>query len=48
MVLALGPHHPRTMDEAEPLDSTRLALAAFALVMFILCFTPVPVELIGM
>jgi membrane-associated protease RseP (regulator of RpoE activity) len=48
MVLALGPHHPRTMDESEPLDTRRLALAAFALLMFVLCFTPVPVELIGM
>jgi membrane-associated protease RseP (regulator of RpoE activity) len=48
MVLALGPHHPRTADEAEPLDRTRLALAIFAIVMFVLCFTPVPVEFIGM
>jgi membrane-associated protease RseP (regulator of RpoE activity) len=47
MVLVLGPHHPRTMDEAEPLDSMRLGLAVFALIMFVLCFTPVPIQLIG-
>ncbi len=48
MVLVLGPHHPRTPDEAEPLDPGRLALAVFAAVMFVLCFTPVPVELVGL
>jgi membrane-associated protease RseP (regulator of RpoE activity) len=47
MVLAMGPRHPRTLDEDEPLDRTRLSLAAFAVVMFILCFTPVPIELVG-
>jgi hypothetical protein len=35
------------MDEAEPLDSMRLGLAVFALIMFVLCFTPVPIQLIG-
>ena len=47
MVLSLGPHHPRTADEAERLDPTRLALAAFAAIMFALCFTPVPIEMVG-
>jgi membrane-associated protease RseP (regulator of RpoE activity) len=47
MVLSLGPHHPRTADESEPLDPARLALAAFAAVMFVLCFTPVPIEMVG-
>ena len=47
MVLALGPRHPRTADEDEPLDRTRLILAACAAVMFVLCFTPVPVQLVG-
>jgi membrane-associated protease RseP (regulator of RpoE activity) len=47
MVLVLGPHHPRTNDEREPLDVTRLGLAAFSVAMFVLCFTPVPVELVG-
>ena len=44
MLLAFGPRHPRTMDEDVPLDGGRLWLAAFALVMFILCFTPAPLE----
>jgi membrane-associated protease RseP (regulator of RpoE activity) len=46
MIFMLGPHHPPTKDEAEPLDRTRLALAAFAVVMFVLCFTPFPIEFI--
>lgn len=48
MVLILGPHHPRTIDESEPLGRGRLLLAAFAVAMFVLCFTPVPIQFIGM
>ena len=44
MLIAFGPHHPRTVDEDVPLDSTRKALAVFAVIMFILCFTPAPIE----
>ena len=44
MLIAFGPRHPRTMDEDIPLDRTRLWLAAAALVMFIICFTPAPIE----
>lgn len=50
MLLVFGPRHPRVFDEDVPLDRTRLLLAAFALVMFVLCFTPAPIrpmELIG-
>ena len=36
------------MDEDVPLDSTRLVLAVFALVMFVLCFTPAPIELMDL
>jgi hypothetical protein len=39
----LGPKHPAVYDEDEPLDRGRLWLAAFAVVMFILCFTPTPI-----
>lgn len=46
MLLAFGPRHPRTMDEDVPLDSTRMWLAAFALFMLIVCFTPVPIEIL--
>ena len=45
MLLAFGPRHPRVWDEDVPLDRTRLWLAVFAVVMFILCFTPAPLEL---
>jgi membrane-associated protease RseP (regulator of RpoE activity) len=44
MLLTFGPRHPRTADEHEPLDRPRLWLAAFALLMFVLCFTPAPIE----
>ena len=44
MLLVFGPRHPRTIDEDVPLDRTRLWFAAGALVMFILCFTPTPIE----
>ena len=36
-------HHPRTIDEDVPLDRTRLILAAFAVIIFVLCFTPAPI-----
>jgi membrane-associated protease RseP (regulator of RpoE activity) len=43
MLLMFGPHHPRTFDEAVPLDRARMRLALFALLMFALCFTPAPI-----
>jgi membrane-associated protease RseP (regulator of RpoE activity) len=44
MTLAMGPRHPRTIDEDIPLDRTRLWLSVLALVVFVLCFTPNPIE----
>ena len=44
MLFAFGWRHPRTWDEDVPLDRTRVWLAVVALVMFILCFTPAPIE----
>ena len=44
MLIVFGPRHPRTIDEEIPLDPTRLWLAAFALLMFVLCFTPAPIQ----
>jgi len=44
MLFAFGRHHPPTFDADVPLDRARLWLALFALVMFILCFTPAPIE----
>lgn len=47
MLVTLGPRHPRTLDHYVPLDRTRLFVAAVALVIFVLCFTPSPVQLVG-
>jgi membrane-associated protease RseP (regulator of RpoE activity) len=44
MLFLLGPRHPRVIDEYEPLGAGRIALALFAVVMFVLCFTPVPID----
>ncbi len=44
MLVAFGPSHPRVYDEHVPLDRTRLVLAVIALVMFVLCFTPAPIQ----
>jgi membrane-associated protease RseP (regulator of RpoE activity) len=44
MLVMFGPRHPRVFDEEVPLDRTRLVLALCALAMFILCFTPAPIE----
>jgi membrane-associated protease RseP (regulator of RpoE activity) len=42
IVLVIGLRHPPLWDELQPLDAKRLALAAFALLMLVLCFMPVP------
>jgi membrane-associated protease RseP (regulator of RpoE activity) len=44
MLFVFGPKHPRVFDEDVPLDRTRLFLALFALFMFIVCFTPAPIQ----
>jgi len=44
MTLAMGPRHPRTIDEDVPLDRTRVWMAVVALLILVLCFTPSPIE----
>ena len=45
MLFMFGRHHPRTFDEHVPLDRTASACSALvAVVMFVLCFTPAPIE----
>jgi len=44
MMFLIGPRHPRVLNEYEPLGAGRYALFVFAIVMFILCFIPVPVD----
>jgi len=43
MIVMMGPRHPPTLDEDEPLDRGRLILAAVALAILIVCFTPAPI-----
>ena len=44
MLFTLGPRHPRVITEHEQLDAGRVALAIVALIMLIVCFTPVPID----
>jgi hypothetical protein len=44
MLFSFGPRHPRTYDEDMPLDTGRKWLAVFAVLMFVLCFTPAPIS----
>ena len=44
MAFFLGVRHPRIVDEDSPLDGRRKLLAAAALVIFIICFIPIPIE----
>ena len=44
MLYFLGPRHPRVLSEHEPLGPGRYLLFAFAVLMFILCFTPTPID----
>lgn len=44
MALLLGLRHPRVIDEHTPLDGGRQVVALLALVIFLICFTPVPIS----
>ena len=44
MAYLVGFSHPRIYDEHEPLDGKRIAVAVFALLMLIVCFTPFPIQ----
>ncbi|MFN8057829.1 MAG: site-2 protease family protein [Vicinamibacterales bacterium] len=44
LLLVFGPRHPSTEDEDAPLDRARVVLAVVALLVFVLCFTPAPIE----
>ena len=44
MLFVFGPHHPPTLDEDVPLDRRRIVLAVLAAVIFVLSFTPAPIE----
>jgi membrane-associated protease RseP (regulator of RpoE activity) len=44
MLLAFGARHPSVIDESIELDPRRRAVALFSALVFVLCFTPVPIE----
>ena len=44
MLVLSGSKHPRTQDEDVPLADTRRIVAYVALVIFLVCFTPAPIE----
>jgi membrane-associated protease RseP (regulator of RpoE activity) len=45
MLLAFGPRHPSVLDESIELGPGRRIVALASAVLFIVCFTPVPIEL---
>jgi membrane-associated protease RseP (regulator of RpoE activity) len=44
VLVVMGLRHPPVVDAEQPLDRGRLRLAAVALGIFVLCFTPVPLD----
>lgn len=44
MAFFLGFRHPPIVDEGTPLDPRRRMVALVALAIFVLCFTPVPIQ----
>jgi membrane-associated protease RseP (regulator of RpoE activity) len=48
MLFMFGPRHPRVYDEEVPLDRARIILAVLAFIMFVLCFTPAPIQSLDM
>ena len=48
MLLAFGARHPETVDDHVPLDRTRRWIAFATLVIFVVCFTPAPIEVMDL
>jgi Peptidase family M50 len=46
VLVVMGLRHPPVVDADQPLDPRRRRLAALALVIFALCFTPVPMDVV--
>jgi hypothetical protein len=44
MLVLFGPRHPKVIYEHEPIGRTRQVIAVLALIILILCFTPVPLR----
>lgn len=43
MLMTLGPRHPPTLYDDEPINRQRVVLAAVAMIILALCFTPAPI-----
>jgi membrane-associated protease RseP (regulator of RpoE activity) len=43
MIATMGPRHPPTLDDDHALDRGRLIVAAVAMAILVLCFTPAPI-----
>ena len=48
MLLMFGPRHPPTLDPHTPLDGTRIWIGLGTLLIFVLCFTPTPIEVMDL
>jgi membrane-associated protease RseP (regulator of RpoE activity) len=46
MLYFFGARHPHVMNEYEELGRARRIVAVLALILFVLCFTPVPLEIV--
>ncbi|HTS03847.1 MAG TPA: site-2 protease family protein [Thermoanaerobaculia bacterium] len=46
IALVIGIRHPPVLDEDSPLDFRRKLVAAAVLLIFVVCFAPIPIELI--
>jgi membrane-associated protease RseP (regulator of RpoE activity) len=46
ITLLVGIQHPRVLNEDEPLDDRRKLVAAGVLLIFVICFAPVPIEIL--
>jgi membrane-associated protease RseP (regulator of RpoE activity) len=42
--LVIGVAHPAADNESEPIDARRILIAVLCLAVFLLCFTPVPIQ----
>jgi membrane-associated protease RseP (regulator of RpoE activity) len=47
MAFYFGFRHPRVVNEAITLTPARQVVAVAALLIFVLCFTPVPIQILG-
>ena len=47
MLYFFGPRHPQVMNEYDPLGRGRYVVALLAVLMFVLCLTPVRIDVVN-